>query len=298
MRGILSRADRDRHHRSTILLGLLLILLVLAAGCGANSSSELYQSGRSPNEVLYDSAPAESPEYGSLGYSSGMERKTSQNADLRMKIQDVTAGVEQITALSIQQGGYVVNSHVYRDDDRVSAQLAIKVPHANLQPVIDTIAGLGEVTDKVITSQDVTEEYYDSQARLKVLQAKEQRLLGLMDKAANITEIISVENELTKTRSEIEVLTGRLQYLSNITDFSQINISLTQGIPGTVKAPQGTWGKAWQGFISSINGVITFTSQLVVSFFVLLPWAALLAVLTGLGWYIRRKTRGEKTGDQ
>ncbi len=296
MRGIISKANRGRHHRSAKLLGLLLVLLVLGAGCGVRSSSELYQSGRSPNEVLYDSAPAESPEPGSLGYSSGVKRKTSQNADLEMKVQDVAAAVEQIIALSNQQGGYTVNSHVYRDDERVSAQLVIKVPQANLQPVTESIVNLGEVTDKVITTQDVTEEYYDSQARLKVLQAKEQRLLGLMDKAANITEIISVENELTKTRSEIEVLTGRLQYLSNITDFSQITIRLQQGIPGTVKAPQGTWGKAWQGFIGSINGVISFTSQLVVSFFVILPWAAILAVLTAIAIYIGKRSK-KKSGD-
>lgn len=292
---IIATVSRGRHHRSAALLGLLLVLLILAAGCGVRSSPELSQNSRGP-EVAYDSAPAENPEPGSLGYSSGMERKTSQNADLQMKVQDVSAAVEQIIALSNQQGGYTVNSHVYRDDERVSAQLVIKVPQANLLPVMDAIANLGEVTDRIITTQDVTEEYYDSQARLKVLQAKEQRLLGLMDKAANITEIISVENELTKTRSEIEVLTGRLQYLSNITDFSQINIRLQQGIPGTVKAPQGTWGKAWQGFIGSINGVINFTSQLVVSFFVILPWAAILAVLTAIAIYIGRRSR-KKSGD-
>ncbi|HRY13444.1 MAG TPA: DUF4349 domain-containing protein [Syntrophomonadaceae bacterium] len=297
MRGIIHTADRGRQTISIALLGLLLVLLVLAAGCGVRSASELSQSGRSPNEVLYDSAPAESPEPGSLGYASGIERKTSQNADLQMKVQDVSAAVEQIIALSNQQGGYTVNSHVYRDDERVSAQLVIKVPQANLQPVLESIASLGEVTDKVITTQDVTEEYYDSQARLKVLQAKEQRLLGLMDKAANITEIISVENELTKTRSEIEVLSGRLQYLSNITDFSQINIRLQQGIPGTVKAPQGTWGKAWQGFIGSINGVINFASQLLVSVFVILPWAAILAVLTAIAIFIGRRSKGKKSGD-
>jgi len=296
MGGIIHKADGSRQHRSAALLVLLLALLILAAGCGVRSSSELSQTGQSP-DIAYDSAPAESPEPGSLGYSSGMERKTSQNGDLQMKVQDVPAAVEQIIALSNQQGGYTVNSHVYRDDERVSAQLVIKVPQANLQPVMESIANLGEVTDKVITTQDVTEEYYDSQARLKVLQAKEQRLLGLMDKAATITEIISVENELTKTRSEIEVLTGRLQYLSNITDFSQINIRLQQGIPGTVKAPQGTWGKAWQGFIGSINGVINFTSQLVVSLFVILPWAAILALLVAIAIFIGRRSKAKNSGD-
>ncbi len=87
------------------------------------------------------------------------------------------------------------------------------------------------MTDKVISSEDVTEEYYDSEARLKVLKAKEDRLLNLMNKANNITDIISIENELGQTRSEIEVLTGRLKYLSNATDYSLVNIKLQQPFP-------------------------------------------------------------------
>lgn len=279
--------------RISFLLGMALLLLLAAAGCGASKiSTELAQPGRSQNEIAMDSnGSSKSQEPSSLGSTASVERKTAQRADLQMKTPDVAAAADQVIALVSQNSGYTVTSHIYRDNENVSAQLVLKVPRANLLPVIESIAKLGEVTDKNITTQDVTEEFYDSQARLKVLQAKEQRLLGLMDKAVNITEIISVENELTKTRSEIEVLSGRLQYLTNITDFSQINISLRQGVPGTVKAPQGTWGKAWQGFISSINGVINFGSGMVVVFFVILPWLVILAVLGWLAVYIYRRRR-------
>lgn len=271
----------------------------LIGGCGVSSApSDSVQSGRSQNEIHYDSAVSpEFQEAGSLGDKAGLERKTVQTADLQMKAQDVPAVVDQIISLSNQNGGYTVSSHIYRDNQNVSAQLVLKVPQTNLLPVIESISGLGEVTDKAINAQDVTEEFYDSQARLKTLRAKEQRLMGLMDKAANITEIISVENELTKTRTEIEVLTGRLQYLSNITDFSQINITLQQGVPGIVKAPQGTWGKAWQGLISSLNGVMSFASEMVVLFFVILPWLVILAVLVWSALYIRKRNRAKKSGE-
>ncbi|MEQ8201920.1 MAG: DUF4349 domain-containing protein [Syntrophomonadaceae bacterium] len=297
MKGIISKANGGWIGKP-LLFWLLVGLLILAAGCGAKISSESPRSGQNSDKILFDSkAPAGSQEPGSLGYWADAERKTAQRADLHMKARDVATTVEQIITLSDQQGGYTVNSHIYRDDETVSAELVVKVPQAKLLAVIESIANLGEVTDKVIASQDVTEEYYDSQARLKVLQAKEQRLLGLMDKAANVTELISLENELTKTRSDIEVLSGRLQYLSNITDFSQIDITLVQGVPGTVKAPQGTWGKAWQGLIGSINGVINFCSQMVVLFFVILPWAAILAALAGIGLYTGRRIKAKKTGD-
>jgi len=126
------------------------------------------------------------------------------------------------------------------------------------------------------------------------LKAKEERLLSLMNKAASVTDIINVESELTKTRSEIEVLTGRLQFLTNATEYSQINITLTQGLPSTVKAPQGTMGRAWQGLVASVNMVITFASGTVVFLFSALPWLALLVLLFLLGRYGYKKTGTRK----
>ncbi len=288
---------QTRPRTITILIMTILVVVSLIGGCGTSKApSDIVQLEQNQNGIYHDSADTpEAQEFDSLGKIAG--RKTAQTADLHMKVSDVPAVVDQIIALSNQNGGYTVSSHIYRVNENVQAQLALKIPQTNLPAVINSISGLGEVTDKVITSQDVTEEFYDSQARLKVLQAKEQRLLGLMDKAADIAEIISVENELTKTRSEIEVLSGRLQYLSNITDFSQLNITLRHGVPGVVKAPQGTWGKAWQGLISSLNGVMNFASELVVLFFVILPWLVILGGLAWVVYYIRKRYRVKKTGD-
>ncbi|NMC28247.1 MAG: DUF4349 domain-containing protein, partial [Syntrophomonadaceae bacterium] len=211
-----------------------------------------------------------------------LDRKVVQNASLSLKAPDVAQAADQIITLCGSKGGYTVSSRIYRENDRVSGRLALKVPQAGLLEVIDGISALGEVTDKVISTQDVTEEFYDAQARLKVLEAKEARLLGLMDRAANIAEIISIENELSKTRGEIEVLSGRLQLLANATQYSLININLVEGVPGSVKAPQGTWGKAWQSLINSLNGVINFGSNTLVFLFAAIPWlviASLLALL-------------------
>lgn len=280
-----------RRLRNLIIVVLVMLVAVAAAGCGAYKSQEL--SGNARNQAVSDKAATQeagSP-YGAATSYLDMERKTIQNARLDMRVEDVPQAVEQILAFCTDNGGYSVNSHIYRDEQKYSAQLAIKVPKANLEGAMASISQLGEVIDRVVTSQDVTEEYYDSEARLRVLKAKEERLVGLLDKAASINDIISIENELGKTRGEIEVLAGRLQYLSNATEYSLIDIDLRQSVPGAVKAPQGTMGKAVQGLISSLNGLINFASNTVVGIFVILPWALVLFLLFLLFRYVVNKLR-------
>lgn len=292
-----ARSPRPRYILTIILLISLTAVILVLSGCGVrNYGSDSIEPGRSTNQSAKDSptAPAElggSPSDSTYTYA---DRKSIENADLRMKVQDVTATIDKIIALADQNGGYTVSSHITRNDQEVAGQLSIKVPQDSLLPVITAIGELGEITDKNITTQDVTQEYYDSQARLKALQAKEQRLLSLMDKAANVTELISIETELGRTRSDIEVLTGRLQYLTNVTTYSLINMILVQGMPGTIQAPQGTLGKAWQGFVSSISGLINSASDVVIFLFTALPWLLVWSLLLALGWYLYRKFRGRK----
>ena len=290
----LTRFTKPKYIFTLLLLIVFTCSILMLSGCGLMTPKNTLESKTSTSEVAYNSAAPQTQLAGNASDVSYQDRKTIQTADLNIRVQDVTKVADQLIALCNENGGYTVNSHIYREDERVSGKLVVKVPQVKLLSVITSISTLGEVTDKTINAQDVTEEYYDAQARLKVLKAKEERLLGLMDETTSINEIISVENELTKTRSEIEVLTGRLQYLTNATEYSQINITLAQGLPGAVKAPQGTLGKAWQGLVGSLNGVITFASGTVIFIFSALPWLVVLVLLIFLGRYGYIKMRVRK----
>jgi len=290
----LPRFNKPRYIVTVLLLLVFSFAVLIFSGCGLMTSKNTSESKNNTSDVVYDLDAPQTQLAGSASEVIVLDRKTVQKADLNMRVQDITATVDQIIALCSDNRGYTVSSRIYRENESVSGELAIKVPQANLLAIITSISTFGEVTDKTINAQDVTEEYYDAQARLKVLKAKEERLLSLMDKAASITEIISIENELGKTRSEIEVLAGRLQYLTNATEYSQINITMAQGVPGTIKAPQGTLGRSWQGLVDSLNGVINFASGTMVFLFTAIPWLVVLALLFLLGRYGYRKARARK----
>jgi hypothetical protein len=74
----------------------------------------------------------------------------------------------------------------------------------------------------------VTEEYVDLQASLENLEATEQQLLVIMEKANTVEDILDVQKELTQVRGEIERTKGRMQYLEQTSSTSLIQVSLQQ----------------------------------------------------------------------
>ncbi|MCI0438317.1 MAG: PKD domain-containing protein, partial [Chloroflexi bacterium] len=66
----------------------------------------------------------------------------------------------------------------------------------------------------------------DTSARLTNLQATQQALISLLERAANVTEALSVQQELTRVQEEIERLQGRIKFLEETAAFSLINVRL------------------------------------------------------------------------
>ncbi|NLB52471.1 MAG: DUF4349 domain-containing protein [Syntrophomonadaceae bacterium] len=277
---------------------ILLFSVQILSGCGSSNKAadsakyESQSTTTAESEVAYDQDAG----MGNAAINSGnIERKIIQNVNMAINVGDVEAVMDKIISLTSQNNGYIVNSSMYKQEDTYRASLTIKIPQEKLNNTVNTISDFGEITRNETYTEDVTEEYYDAQARLKVLEAKEVRLISLLDKAANIPDIVTIEKELGNVRGEIEVIKGRLQYLTNSTSYSTIDISLRQAMPGQLKAPQGTAGKAWQGLINSLNGLIDFGSDLVVFLVTVLPWLIVLALVYYLVRYIRnrRKNRSD-----
>ncbi|HNX28390.1 MAG TPA: DUF4349 domain-containing protein [Syntrophomonadaceae bacterium] len=280
--------------RFFILLFILILTMQMVSGCGSsqNTADNAAYESTGKSEAVRDQT---SEMKLSLPVTpSNIERKIIQNVNLCIMVDDVQTVMDKIISLTSQNDGYIVSSSIYKQEDSYRASLTVKIPQEKLNDTVNTISDFGEVTNNDTSTEDVTEEYYDSQARLKVLEAKEARLIALLDKAANIPDIVAVENELGNVRSEIEVIKGRLQYLTNSTSYSTINIDLKQTAAGQIKAPQGTTGKAWQGLINSINNLIDFGSDLVVFLVTILPWLIVLAVIYYAVRYIRNKRKNRK----
>jgi hypothetical protein len=102
----------------------------------------------------------------------------------------------------------------------------VRVPQPQFFAALERLEAVGEVQGRNVGSQDMSEQFIDLEARLKSAQRQEQSLLSLLQKAVNVTEVLTIERELNRIRGEIERLQGQLNFLQRRVELATISISL------------------------------------------------------------------------
>ena len=230
-----------------LVFGFLIVLLLLGTvACGKTGDPLLLmqndETGKGPQSapapVIRVPTPTQTPpktisSAGSAAYDSSgsvpAERMVIRSAYLALIVEDVSASMIQITNLASAYGGFVVNSDIREEQNRLFANISFRVDSARFNEALQALRDLAaDVRSESTSGQDVTEEYVDLGAKLRNLEASEAQLLELLKKAGKVDEILEVQRELVKTRGEIEQIKGRLQYLEQSSSLAFINASLEQ----------------------------------------------------------------------
>ncbi|MBN2054820.1 DUF4349 domain-containing protein, partial [bacterium] len=95
-----------------------------------------------------------------------------------------------------------------------------------LTTAMSSLASLGEVTGSGMSSEDVTEQYEDTNARLGTMTALRDRLRALLDKAQDVEDILAIEKELGRVQADIDAMQARLRTLEDQVDLASITISI------------------------------------------------------------------------
>jgi len=144
---------------------------------------------------------------------------------------------------------------------------------------------LGEVRSVNSTSDDVTAEFYDIEARIRNKQQEEERLLKLLAEATGkLEEVLAVERELSRVRGEIEQAQGRMRMLKDVTELTTVTVTVTE-IKDYVPDEAPTYvTRVRRAFMSSTVAVVATAQVLSLVAVALVPWlpAPLLLVLAVL----------------
>jgi hypothetical protein len=149
-----------------------------------------------------------------------------QNASLTIQVDDVRTAATAVRDLAVSLGGFVEQLSVSGDGDFASGFIVIRVPQEEFFAAQDRLNAFGTVLDESVGSQDVTEQFVDLDARLRSLSSEEASLLELLGRANTVSEILVVENELTRIRTQIERLQGQLNFLERRVALATISVSL------------------------------------------------------------------------
>ncbi|MGI6225536.1 MAG: DUF4349 domain-containing protein [Peptococcales bacterium] len=229
---------------------------------------------------------------------TAVERKIIKTGYLNLQVDSYKTATSHIKDMVGEMQGYIVseNSHVYNQEHKLLAgSMTLRIPQERFDEALERVEQMGNANNRNIDSQDVTEEYVDVESRLKAMRLKEERLLSILNKSGSLGDILAVENELARTRADLEALEGRLKYLNNRTDLSTINVEIRETLTpvSQIKTTgfQGVLVRTQEAFVKSINSIIIGFGNFVVNIGAYLPYIVLSLGLLVLLWIVFKKVK-------
>jgi hypothetical protein len=308
--------------RSWRAAGLLVAGLALVAGslagCGRNSGTS---SSNDPPRAAKDAArPADAKGFASQGGAAqgetakdassqtnlaqgggaatgnhalvpATQRSIIYTGSITVRVSDVNGTAVRLTGIAAGTGGFVGGDQRQMDAGRSTATLTLRIPAARFTAALDEIGHLGDEKSRQVSTQDVTDTVVDLAARIKSQQASVDRIRVLLAKAQSVTEIASVEGELSRRESELESLQAKQRSLDDLSALSTISVTLLGPDAATPATPKPQTGfvaglrNGWEAFVNSIDVVLTVLGAV-------LPFAIVFGVPVGLViWWARRRRR-------
>ena len=154
------------------------------------------------------------------------DRKIISTGNITVEVKDVPSAVTAVEAIVEGMGGYVEQLSSSGGDEFPRASLTVRVPQGQFGSAYDRIRALGDVLNEHQGSEDVSEQFIDLEARLNSAKREEQSFLNLLGRAGTVSDVLSIERELARVRSDIERYQGRLDFLSRRIDLSTIWVEL------------------------------------------------------------------------
>jgi hypothetical protein len=285
--------------------------VVSVAGCGggadedsatsyaSNAASDTEYLTKSSQEVGVTTAagaPAGAAPAGGAGFSApqkaqGLERKIIYNANVSLVVEKLSPAQTKLQTLIRQYNGYIAESNVGgQSGSPRTATWKIRVPVTGYQNFLDAITKIGEVQTVSSNSSDVSEEFYDIEARLRNKRVEEKRLLEHLKRStAKLSDILMVEKEISRVRGEIEQMTGRLRVLANLTSLTTISVTIQEIKDYVPPAPPTFSTEVSRTFHNSLGALSDFAKTILLGLIAIAPWLLVIGLIGLPVWKIAKR---------
>ncbi|MFM6849433.1 MAG: DUF4349 domain-containing protein [Terrabacter sp.] len=291
-----------------------------AAGFGSSTGASTAESSRDgaavglgAPSVSPQSAPgsAKTPSDAASGTGSlagVVAAKIARSAWLGIKVSDLTGSAARARVIATAAGGQVTSENVVTSIDPTGsrrsadqrtesgasvpdvgvdeARMVLNVPAKALDQVLTDLSKIGSVSYRSSQSEDVTDSYVDTKARIAPMRDGIERVRALLAKTTDLQQVITLESELTRRQAELDSLTQRLAQLDQVTTTSDVTLTLwTDSTSPAVGSDDGIAAglrTAWDSLLGSVTVILTGLAAL-------LPWLVVLVPLTLLALRYRRR---------
>jgi Domain of unknown function (DUF4349) len=260
-----------------------MIIGVLAGGCNkAAKESPKVASDPVPTNAIQKE---ESSKVDFVGASASVliERMLVKTGQLEMKVVSIEQSRLEIQKLAKGVGAYLGTEDQSADGGRINYSAVIRVPSAGFDELIRKIEALGsKLESKSVTSEDVTAEFVDVEARLKTKRDLSERYHEILKNAKTISDVLAVETQIGNVQTEIESMEGRLKFLRDQVSLSTLTVRMYE----STGVDFGFGSKLVKGFRGGWDGLLSFV--------VVIAYLWPLAILLGMVYWIYQRMNRKK----
>ncbi|WP_282039375.1 DUF4349 domain-containing protein [Saccharicrinis aurantiacus] len=274
--------------KSILLIIISSLLIVSCSENEAEIASTHFEMGEEiiPITRQQEIAPPPPP---LKGNKEIVKSKIIKDGRVGLKVTNLELTKVRIDSIVKRYDAYYSNESLNKTDWESSYNLVIRIPSSNFDNLVNALQlGNGEILYKEVDARDVTEQFVDLEIRLQNKRAYLKRYQELLKKAINIKEILQVEEKIRRLEEEIESTTGTLKYLSDLVDFSTLNLNIIKKkeIKSNPEKREKISKRIKQSFTMGWHGVIDFLLLIVRNWPL---WIVALLTIYFIRKFIRRK---------
>ena len=307
--------------KKTLSLLLAVLLVFALCACGSADSASSAPSAAYDMVSTETAYPAEAPEedYGGFAVAGGTQLETGSgaapegspekliySASATVETTEFDRTIEKLSALVEQYGGFVESSSIngsnyYTQSRGYSseryASYVIRVPSGKFSALMGSLSTLGNVPYSHTYTENITAQYYDTDARLTAYQTQEARLLEMMEAAKTVEDLIAIEEKLTELRYQIESLQSTLKNWDRQVAYSTLDLEVQEVIEYTPESRMSYGQELALALTNGLRRTGEFFKDLLLAIVGALPALVILAVVLAIlipVWKKHRKARRAK----
>ena len=209
------------------------------------------------------------------------ERKLIKTGSISLEVEQLASAEEAVLEWCQSFGGYVASSF----NHETNAAFTVRIPAVHFDAAMAAAGNLGRVRSRNVSTQDVSEQFYDLQTRLDTRKILRDRLQSYLAQAKNMEDLLHIERELNSTLTEIESMEGRMRRLSNQIDYSTITVDLQLPYRTTDQGFQ--WPSLDRNVRRFLSNVVDFFVDFVaIVLYIVIFGVPILALVAFLYWLL------------
>ena len=222
------------------------------------------------------------------------EKKIIRTAGMTIKTQRYVEALASLESACLGLGGWIESSSENTNSysGLRTAYITLRVPQEVLDAFLDGTDGLGRITSRNESAQDVTASYQDTQTRLNTQLALMARLQALITESGDLSDLLALENQIADTQYQIDTLQTSLNRTDRQVSYSTVSITLQEE-----KAPELTDTTVSFGdrIVSAVRvgleSLAGFLGDMVVFLVAALPFIVIVAVVVVVIKLIKRRKK-------